>query len=118
SIDETSAGAPLTGLAARALGPRLADAASLVESRLHQSEQGLWLDLGHDGWLGDFSLRHERQIYLDLIGDDLRGEDRLAPVSSGRRPRMLPMAVRFHLAPQVRASLARDGKSILIQGQA
>jgi uncharacterized heparinase superfamily protein len=118
SIGEASAGAPLTGWAARALGPRLADAAIRVETRLHQAENGLWLDLSHDGWLGDFGLRHERLIYLDLTLDELRGEDRLLPIPGGRRPRMLPMTVRFHLAPLVRASLARDGKSVLIQGQA
>jgi uncharacterized heparinase superfamily protein len=31
---------------------------------------------------------------------------------------MLPMCLRFHLAPLVRASLARDGKSVLIQAGA
>src|SRR5436190_1885484 len=57
SIDEASAGAPMRGLAARAQGPRLTDAAGVVHASLHQSDQGLWLDLSHDGWLGDFSLR-------------------------------------------------------------
>ena len=50
-----------------------------------------------------------------MKGDELRGEDRLAPLPGGRRPTMLPMCVRFHLAPGVRGSLARDGKSVLIQ---
>lgn len=116
TIGEASAGAPLSGLTARALGPRLVDGAREVEARLHEADEGLWLDLAHDGWMGDFSLRHERLLYLDVRGDELRGEDRLSPVPGGRRPHMLPMTVRFHLAPQVRASLARDGKSVLIQG--
>jgi len=115
SIGEGSAGAPLSGLSGFALGPRLADAPHRVESRLHETPEGLWLDLAHDGWGGDFSLRHERLLYVDIRSDELRGEDRLTPLPGGRRPTMLPMCVRFHLAPGVRASLARDGKSVLIQ---
>jgi uncharacterized heparinase superfamily protein len=30
--------------------------------------------------------------------------------------RYLPFAVRFHLHPEARASIARDGKSVLIRG--
>ena len=93
----------------------MADGPHKVDSRLHETPEGLWLDLAHDGWMGDFSLRHERLLYLDIKGDELRGEDRLTPVPGGRRPRMLPMCVRFHLAPRVRASLARDARSVLIQ---
>jgi uncharacterized heparinase superfamily protein len=115
SIGEASAGAVLAGLAGFAFGPRLVDAPHRVDQRLHDTPEGLWLDLAHDGWAGDFSLRHERLLYLDVKGDELRGEDRLVPLPGGRRPTMLPMCVRFHLAPGVRGSLARDGKSVLIQ---
>jgi uncharacterized heparinase superfamily protein len=115
SIGEGSTGGPLTGMAAFAFGPRLVDAPHRIEQRLHETPEGLWLDLAHDGWAGDFSLRHERLLYVDVKGDELRGEDRLAPLPGGRRPTMLPMCVRFHLAPGVRGSLARDGRSVLIQ---
>ena len=61
-------------------------------------------------------LRHERLLFLDRKADELRGEDRLMPSGTAHRSSAAPMAVRFHLAPQVRATLARDGKSVLIQG--
>ena len=55
--------------------------------------------------------RHVRRFFLNRAGDDLRGEDALiAPspaLSAGWR-------LRFHLHPQVKASLARDGRSVLL----
>jgi uncharacterized heparinase superfamily protein len=119
SIGEASAGAPVHGLTAYALGPRLDGGAHRVEEREQESADGVWLDLAHDGWVKDMGLRHERLLFLDLKADELRGEDRLAPVAGhAGKVRTLPMAVRFQLTPQVRATLARDGKSVLIQGAA
>lgn len=55
--------------------------------------------------------KHLRRFYLAVRGDDLRGEDRLigAPpaVAAGWR-------LRFHLHPGVKASLARDNRSIIL----
>ena len=68
------------------------------------------------GWARALGVRHERLLFLDRKADELRGEDRLTPTGTAHRARALPMAVRFHLAPQVRATLARDGKSVLVQG--
>jgi len=56
-------------------------------------------------------LTHLRRFYLSARGDDLRGEDRLsrtAPAIGGA------WKIRFHLHPGVRASLARDGRSVIL----
>ena len=116
TVGEASAGAPLSGLMETALGPRLVGGATVVERRLQDGPEGLWLELGHDGWARSYGLRHERLVYLDLRSDELRGEDRLIPLGPAGPGRLLQVAVRFHLAPQVRASLARDGRSVLLQG--
>lgn len=56
-------------------------------------------------------MRHIRRFYLAARGDDFRGEDRLvgapATIAAGWR-------LRFHLHPGVKASLARDCKSIIL----
>lgn len=55
--------------------------------------------------------RHIRRLYLAAGGDSLKGEDRLiAPTAalSGA------FRLRFHLHPSVKASLARDGKSVIL----
>jgi len=56
-------------------------------------------------------LTHLRRFYLASRGDDLRGEDRLsraAPAIGGA------WKLRFHLHPGVKASLARDGRSVIL----
>lgn len=57
------------------------------------------------------NMRHIRRFYLAARGDDLRGEDRISSpndaVAAGWR-------LRFHLHPGVKASLARDNRSIIL----
>jgi uncharacterized heparinase superfamily protein len=120
SVGDGSAGRPLSGFRARALGPWLVDGATTVEAKRHDDVGGVWLDIVHDGWR-HVGLQHARRLFLDAVADELRGEDSLTPLNAdpaaadGPR-RYLPFAVRFHLHPEARASIARDGKSVLIRG--
>ncbi|USQ95831.1 heparinase II/III family protein [Caulobacter sp. RL271] len=120
SVGEGSAGRPLSGFRARALGPWLVDGATQVEAQRHDDVGGVWLDIVHDGWR-HVGLTHTRRLFLDAVADELRGEDSLTPIAAdpgaaeGPR-RYLPFTVRFHLHPEARASIARDGKSVLIRG--
>jgi uncharacterized heparinase superfamily protein len=119
TLGETACGGVLGGWAAKALGPRLVGAPEAVEFRRQEADGGLWLEMSHGAWARRFHLRHERRLFLDLRADELRGEDRLTPVGdsaaaeAGRR--FIPYVVHFHLHPQVKASLARDGKSVLLR---
>ncbi len=115
ALSSSSAGEPLVGFRAKMLGARLMGGASVVDVRRHQAEDGIWLELSHDAWADPFGLTHERRLYLDHATDELRGEDRLVPLAEGS-PRSLPFTVHFHLHPDVRASLARDQRSVLLQG--
>lgn len=124
SVGDGSAGRPLSGFRARALGAWLVDGATSVEAKRHDDVGGVWLDIVHDGWR-HVGLTHARRLFLDAVNDELRGEDSLTPVAAapdapqdgiGGPRRYLPFAVRFHLHPEARASIARDGKSVLIRG--
>ena len=121
SLGDLACGAPVRGLSARALGPRLIGADAAVNAKRQQADGALWLEMSHDGWVRRFGLRHERRLYLDLAADELRGEDRFTPVTDaapGEDPRrFIPFVVRFHIHPDARASLARDGKSVLIKSE-
>jgi len=68
-----------------------------------------WVNASHDGYRVPFGLTHSRQLYLSADGDDLRGEDRLL----GRPGQSF--AIRFHLHPQVQASLTQDGSTALLR---
>ena len=118
SVGDGSAGRPLSGWRAGALGPRLVDGATSIEVKRHDADAGVWLDIVHDGWKR-LGLTHARRLFLDLKADELRGEDSLIPIGEARDDgprRYLPFMVSFHLHPDARASLARDGKSVLIKG--
>lgn len=120
SLGDQACGQPLQGFLATVLGPRLEDAPTEVEARRQEAEGAVWLELAHHGWAKLFGLRHERRLFLDLAADELRGEDRFTPigaVAAGREEgrRFVPFAVRFHVHPDVRVSLARDGKSVLLR---
>ena len=115
-LGEGSPGAPLAGVAARALGPRLRGGAADVRARREEDEAGVWLELSHDGWAATLGFLHERRLFLDKAAGELRGEDRFTPAREERPRRAQPFAVRFHLPPPVRATPARDGRSVLIRG--
>jgi len=118
NVADASAGEPLRGARARILGHRLEGGARHVQGRRHEGEGGVWLEYSHDGWVPAFGVTHERRLYLDYEADELRGEDLLRPAAEplarrGRRPMFL--IVRFQLHPAVKASLAMDHKSVMLQ---
>lgn len=119
SLADKACGEPLRGFRAAALGPRLIGAYENVEAKRYEAAGALWLELSHDGWEKRFGLRHERKLFLDLNADELRGEDALVAVQPGQGGeagrRFIPFTSRFHVHPDVSASLARDGKSVLLR---
>ena len=68
-----------------------------------------WIAISHDGYKRRFGLIHARQMFLAADGEDLRGEDRLTG------PAGQSFVVRFHLHPQVQASLTQDGSAALLR---
>jgi uncharacterized heparinase superfamily protein len=80
-----------------------------VTCRRDEADGNVWLELSHDGYRQTFDLIHRRRLFLSAGGDELRGEDRL--VGSGQRA----FAIRFHLHPDVSASLAQNGQAVLLR---
>ncbi len=112
-----SAGRPLKGFLARALGARLIGGATHVVVRREENETGAWLELAQDGWAGGFGLSHDRRLFLNHGADEIRGEDVLTPAPGKVAPRKpIAFCIRFHIWPEVEASLARDGRSLLLRG--
>jgi uncharacterized heparinase superfamily protein len=118
SLGDGSAGRPLSGVVAKGLGPRLVGGAKQVDVDRQENGAGIWLEMSHDGWSADLGLIHERRLFLDPKLDELRGQDRFAPVEGVASPSRRPAryAVRFHLPPGVQVSLARDKRSVLLRG--
>ncbi len=76
----------------------------------HQDASGAhWLEASHDGYERPFGAIHRRRLYLSKSGDDVRGED----VVEAADPQ--PFTLRFHLHPDVDASLQQDGEAVLLR---
>ncbi|NNC36138.1 MAG: heparinase [Acidimicrobiales bacterium] len=104
------------GLAEQVMGPAIQFPAGPTRSSRKEQDVGTWLEASHEGYLADFGLIHRRRLYLDATGEDFRGEDSLlvplgeAPLTSD----LIPFAIRFHLAPRTRVTLAQDQNSALL----
>ncbi|TRO96419.1 heparinase [Glycocaulis profundi] len=118
TIEETSSARLLgPGLRRSVLGARIARGPDPVRARRNEEEGGVWLEASHEGYRDTFGLVVRRRLFMDEQGGDLRGEDSLAaPVGAQARPDAGPVryAIRFHLHPEVKASLARDSMSVLL----
>ena len=66
-----------------------------------------------DGPADAANVIHERDVYLGKTGADLRGEDRIRPLT-GDPSRSGRFSIRFHLHPSVKATLSKDGESVLL----
>jgi len=115
ALGHASTGRLLGGWPGRVLGPWLVGGPRKVEAKRSASDAGIWLDLSHDGWVRAFGLVHERRLFLDLIADELRGEEQFTPTGPPLS-RLVPYTVHFHLPPEVEAAVARDNKSVLLRG--
>ncbi|MBV8534765.1 MAG: heparinase II/III family protein [Alphaproteobacteria bacterium] len=83
-----------------------------VEASREETHGNVWVTASHDGYRDRFGLTHRRRLYLSASGDNLRGEDTL--VSTEGAPTH-GFAVRFHLHPDVKASMLQNGAAVLLR---
>lgn len=74
----------------------------------------LMLSASHDGYARKFGLIHQRTLWLALDGRRLDGEDRLEALSAKAGRSQHPFAIRFHLHPDIRPSLADTGDTAVL----
>lgn len=117
-LDDTSSSRILDGgLMGMILGPRALNRAEPRPGRRTEDDQGVWLETRHHEYVDRYGLVHGRRLFLDHAGTHLRGEDTLErPVGVDRVRDLhpIPFCIRFHLHPDVRASLSRGKDSALI----
>ncbi len=104
--------------------PPLVDGPVEVLAQEQETETGHGVTMSHDGWRRTHGLTHLRNLTLEDGGTLLRGEDALAAFTSADRGlldgayRRLPddtglrYAIRFHLHPEVRASIDLGGTAV------
>lgn len=80
-----------------------------ITAERREADGATWLDASHDGYRRRFGLVHHRRLYIDASGGDVRGEDVLDG-AGGQGFR-----ARFHLHPDVKASIIQDGAAVLLR---
>ncbi len=81
----------------------------VVEVSRQEANGAHWLEASHDGYRRPFGAVHRRRLYVSESGEDIRGEDAV----EAAEPQ--PFTVRFHLHPDVDASLQQDGEGVLLR---
>jgi uncharacterized heparinase superfamily protein len=109
--DRSSADILPPGLARELLGPRLMGGPKETFTRRSETALGWMAEAGHDAYVPDLSIRHERRITLSPQGTTMTGADRLVPVKPIREA--IPFTLRFHLHPEIRMSRLEGGAMLL-----
>lgn len=98
----------------------LADTDSLddggaVTNRSSDEACNQWLKVESQGYAERFGLVHDRSLYLDAAGIDLRGSDILRATAPGAIAPDCPFAIRFHLHPDVHVSQLNAADHLLLK---
>lgn len=80
-----------------------------VKTQRQEANGAHWLEIEHDGWRRSLGAIHRRSLYMAESGEDIRGEDTI----EASQP--LSFHLRFHLHPDVQASLQQDGEAVLLR---
>ena len=94
-------------------GGGLGRVSGAVSARREDRDGAALIDARHDLYAGRFGLVHRRRLYLAPGGEDLRGEDTLQGLH-GKKGAGRAFAIRFHLHPEVKASLLQGGGALLL----
>jgi uncharacterized heparinase superfamily protein len=85
-----------------------------VELARTEGAEAMRLEAAHDGYVKRFGFSHRRRLALTTDGRSLEGEDRLAPAGR-KKPAATPVALWFHLSPDVEAVPTTDGQGALLR---
>ena len=85
-----------------------------IGTKRFEDDSGFWLEATRTGFSTAKAGAHQRRVFLSAYGDDLRGEDILTLFSGESADARFAYTLRFHLHPNLKASLARDKKSVLL----
>ena len=85
-----------------------------VELARSETPEAFRIEAAQDGYVKRFGFSHRRRLALTADGRSLEGEDRLVPAGR-KKPAATPLALWFHLAPDVEAVPTTDGQGALLR---
>ncbi len=113
ALRQTAAHSALTVANTNAVGLRPDGGIVRAPKTIHLHEEStreqMLVAATHDGYHTALGVLHTRQLYLGDGGEDFRGQDTLVGTAGH------PFAIRFHLHPDVRASLTGNNAAVLLR---
>jgi uncharacterized heparinase superfamily protein len=118
TLNDTSSCRILTrGAIGELMGEAIVSGPTRIEVERQSVAGATVLGLRHNGYLDRYSIIHDRQLTLAEAGDRLDGVDSF--LNPGGRPANKggkdSFAIRFHLHPNVRASVVNDRRAVLME---
>lgn len=83
-----------------------------------RGEEGdnVWLEIASNGYAAAFGVRMTRRFHMAKDGHELVCEERIGPYGAGATtPNPQALCARYHLHPDVTASLLGDGRQVLLR---
>jgi uncharacterized heparinase superfamily protein len=107
TLEDTSSSEPVPG--------KLLRRPPNVKSSRDEADGNVWLEASHDGYVPLFGFLHVRRLFVARDGRDVRGEDQLVPAPGAATAPSARFAVRFHLHPDLQASIIQNGAAALLR---
>lgn len=85
------------------------ESSARVEAHRYEQDGNHFVDARHDGYRSRFGMMHRRLLGLSQDGDELQGRETL------KGPAGRHYVLRWHLHPNVQASLAQSGQTALLR---
>jgi len=88
-----------------------------TQSSRNDTSDSSTVTASHHGYVRDFGVRHQRKVTLCDNGNRLNGDEWFSTANKGdlRHTTKDDAKIRFHLGPDVKASLSKDGHSCLLE---
>jgi len=118
AINDTSSCRILTrGLVGEMFGEAVVSGPSRIDVARRTVPGATVLQFRHNGYVDRYRIIHERQLSLADAGDRLEGIDTFVSPSGGNANKggKDSFAIRFHLHPNVRATLLGDRRAVLME---
>ena len=105
------------GTAGRAISGQVFSSNLNLEYSREDSSTSTTITAAHSGYVKEFGIRHQRSLTLDSNGDRLFGQEWFSgPNKSDMRYTTKDkVALRFHLHPDIKASLSANGETCLLE---
>jgi uncharacterized heparinase superfamily protein len=118
TLNDTSSCRILTrGMASDFMGEAIIAGPSRVDVERRSTAGAIELAMRHNGYIDRYHIVHERHLSLSDAGDRLEGTDSfLSPTgAAANRGGKDSFAIRFHLHPNVKASVINDGHAVQLR---